>query len=174
MLTELFTSKTRIRVLLKLFLNPGVSSYLRELAQEFSVSPAAIKDELDKLSQAGYLSKEKSGRSILFRADTTHPFFPEIHSIVRKYLGIDRIIEQVMANLGVVQRVYILDDYAQGKDSGLIDVLIVGDVNRDKLEAMRLSTEKKINRLLRVMAVSDEEFAGGREVFLARPHWRVV
>ena len=36
MLTELFTSKTRIKLLLKLFLNPGVSCYLRELADEFS------------------------------------------------------------------------------------------------------------------------------------------
>ena len=36
MLTELFTSRTRINLLLKLFLNPEVSSYLRELAREFN------------------------------------------------------------------------------------------------------------------------------------------
>lgn len=75
MLKELFTSKTRIKLLLKLFLNPDVSSYLRELAAEFDVSPNAMKEELDGLSEAGYLNKKKEGRYIFYNANSTHPFF---------------------------------------------------------------------------------------------------
>ncbi|MDD4953269.1 MAG: winged helix-turn-helix domain-containing protein [Desulfovibrionaceae bacterium] len=174
MLTQLFTSKTRIKLLLKLFLNPKVSCYLRELAKEFSLSPNAIKEELDSLSQAGYLVKEQNGRSFYFRANTGHPFFPEISSIVRKTLGIDRIIEQVIENLGRVEAVYILDDYAQGKDSGLIDLLLVGEVNREKLETLRLTTEKKIKRKIRVMDIPTDEFSRSRDIFLKRPNWKVI
>lgn len=174
MLTQLFTSKTRIKLLLKLFLNPGVSCYLRELAKEFEVSPNAIKEELDSLSEAGYLEREQNGRSAYFRANTRHPFFPEISSIVRKSLGIDQLIDEVVASLGRVEAVYILDDYAQGRDTGLIDVLIVGDVDRSRLDELARITEGKINRKVRTMCVGREDFLRNREVFFNRPNWKVL
>lgn len=174
MLTELFTSKTRIKLLLKLFLNPGVSCYLRELSDEFSVSPNAIKSELDSLSSAGYLTKKQDGRSIFFRANKKHPFFPEISSMVRKTLGIDCLVEQVMAELGQVEQVYILDDYAQGKDSGLIDVMVVGNVDRSKLTNLAAIAEQKISRKVRTMTMTPSEFDSSKAVFLKRPHWKVV
>jgi len=173
-LTELFTSKTRIKLLLKLFLNPDVSCYLRELAKEFGAAPNALKEELDSLSSAGYLDKEQQGRSIYYRANRSHPFFPEISSIVRKYLGIDRIVDQVMAGVGRVDSVYILDDYALGRDSGLIDVLVVGDVDRSKIDRLRVPAEQKIRRKIRVMVMEPGEFTSSREIFLARPHWKII
>jgi len=174
MLTELFTSKTRIKLLLKLFLNPEVSCYLRELSSEFDVSPNAIKGELDSLSEAGYLTREQSGRNAYFRANKSHPFFPEISSIVRKTLGIDKLVDEVMASLGNVDSVYILDDYAQGRDSGLIDVLIVGNVDRARLDDLKHIVEDKVGRKVRSMDVSPSEFESRRDVFLSRPHWKVV
>ncbi len=174
MLTELFTSKTRIRLLLKLFLNPGVSCYIRELATEFDVSPNAIKTEMESLSSVGYLEKTQRGRSIFFQANTKHPFFPEISSIVRKTLGIDKLIDEIITQLGRVDEVYILDDYAQGKDSGLIDLLIVGVIDRDRLEDLRRIAEAKINRRIRIMPLLPEEFAASGEVFRGRPNWKVI
>ncbi|EPR35560.1 putative GntR family transcriptional regulator [Alkalidesulfovibrio alkalitolerans DSM 16529] len=174
MLSELFTSKARIRVLLKLFLNPGISCYLRQLSGEFGLSPNALKEELDSLAGAGYLEREQNGRSVYFRANTKHPFFPEIHSIVRKHLGIDKIIEQVISALGQIDAVYLLDDYAQGIDSGLIDLLIVGTPSRNLLEGSRRGVEQKINRKIRYMIVSPEEFESDSSVFLQRPNCRVL
>jgi DNA-binding transcriptional ArsR family regulator len=174
MLSQLFTSKTRIQLLLKLFLNPDVSCYLRELATEFAVSPNAVKEELDSLTEAGYLEKQKKGRSIFFRANTSHPIFPELHSIVKKSLGIDRVVEEVRAALGDVKAVYILDDYALGKDSGLIDLLIVGDIKADRLQDYVRITEKKIRRKLRVLVLGSDEFEESKQTFFQRPHWKVV
>lgn len=174
MLPELFTSKTRIKVLLKLFLNPEVSCYLRELAAEFAQSPNALKCELDSLSKAGYLEREKKGRSIYFKANKAHPFFPEISSIVRKTLGIDSLVDEVMASLGDVHSVYILDDYAQGKDSGLIDVLIVGNIDRSRLNDLRRIVEAKVGRKVRTMDMTPDEFETSQSIFLNRPHWKVV
>ncbi|MDO9631958.1 MAG: winged helix-turn-helix domain-containing protein [Humidesulfovibrio sp.] len=174
MLTQLFTSKTRIKLLLKLFLNPGVSCYLRELAKEFALSPNALKEELDSLSNAGYLEREQNGRSAYFRANTKHPFFPEISSIVRKTIGIDKLVEEVMVSLGDIHSVYILDDYAQGKDSGLIDVLIIGNVDGVRLDKLKKIVEGKVGRKVRSIDVTLDEFESNRAVFLNRPHWKVV
>lgn len=174
MLSELFTSKTRIKVLLKLFLNPEVSCYLRELADEFSQSPNALKCELDSLSEAGYLEREKKGRSIYFKANKEHPFFPEISSIVRKTLGIDKLVDEVVASLGDIYSVYILDDYALGKDSGIIDTLIVGNIDQDRLYEFCKIVENKVGRKVRAIVVDLEEFVAIKDIFLKRPHWKVL
>ncbi len=174
MLTELFTSRTRVSLLLKLFLNPNASSYLRELAREFGLSPNALKEELDSLSSAGYLEKEHKGNAIFYRANTEHPFFPEIHSMVKKYFGMDKILDQILNDLGKVEAVYALDDYAVGRDSGLIDVLIVGDVDMEKVQALRHGVEQEIKRKIRVMVMTAQEFAESREMLLKRPNWRML
>lgn len=174
MLAELFTSKTRIKLLLKLFLNPEVSCYLRELSGEFTLSPNALKSELDSLSKAGYLERERNGRSVYFKANKKHPFFPEISSIVRKTLGIDKLVEEIIDKLGEVRAVYILDDYAEGRDSGLIDVLVVGDIDRNALDKLCRITEGKVNRKIRAMNVEADDFEKNRKIFLKRPHWKVL
>lgn len=175
MLKELFTSKTRIKLLLKLFLNPEVSSYLRELAAEFDVSPNAMKEELDGLSEAGYLNKKKEGRYIYYNANSTHPFFPEISSIVRKYIGIDQILEYILSTIGDVEAVYVLDDYAKGIDSGIIDVLIIGDeTNSDRIIALCNKAEEAIKRKIRIMVLDTDEFHKTKNIYMKRPNWKVV
>ena len=51
----LITSKTRIKILMRLFLNPDRNAYLRELADEFHASPSHIKEELDQLKESELL-----------------------------------------------------------------------------------------------------------------------
>lgn len=175
MLKELFTSKTRIKLLLKLFLNPDVSSYLRELASEFDVSPNAMKEELDGLSDAGYLNKKKEGRYIYYNANSAHPFFPEISSIVRKYIGIDQILEYIISTIGDVESVYILDDYAKGIDSGIIDVLIIGDdTDSARIGDLCSKAEEAIKRKIRIMVLNTPEFQETSNIYLRRPNWKVV
>lgn len=147
---------------------------MRELAKEFALSPNALKEELDSLSHAGYLEREQNGRSAYFRANTKHPFFPEISSIVRKTIGIDQLLDEVIASLGKLDAVYILDDYALGKDTGLIDLLVVGEVDRLRLDELARITESKISRKVRPFALTKKEFMTTKAVFLRRPHWRVI
>ena len=160
--------------MLKLFLNPEVSSYLRELAREFNLTPNALKEELDNLSATGYLEKEQRGNSIYYKANTRHPIFPEIHSIVKKHFGIDKILDRILNDLGKVDAVYALDDYATGRDSGLIDLLIVGVVDMDKIQGMKRSAEMEIKRKIRLMVMMAQEFAESREMILKRPNWRML
>ena len=93
---------------------------------------------------------------------------------MRKSLGIDQLLDDVIASLGKVEAVYVLDDYAQGKDSGLIDLLVVGDVDRVRLNELASIAERKIKRKVRVMDVTAEDFARTGDVFLKRSHWKVV
>ena len=53
MLDALITSKTRVRLLVKFFLNPTMKAYLRELASEFDESTNSVRLELNRLKEAG-------------------------------------------------------------------------------------------------------------------------
>jgi hypothetical protein len=83
-------------------------------------------------------------------------------------------VDEVVASLGEVHAVYILDDYAQGRDSGLIDALIVGRIDRGRLDRLRSIVEAKVERTVRVLDVTPEDFNAHEAVFLGRPHWRVL
>jgi len=89
----IISSKTRIKLLMRFFFNPETRSYLRELASEFGVSTNSVREELNQLSKTNLLKSEKNGRQIYYMANTEHPLFPELKSMVGKVMGIDRVVE---------------------------------------------------------------------------------
>lgn len=169
MLDTLFTSKMRVQILMRLFLNPDSQAYLRELAQEFRASPGHLRTELKQLSDAGLLTSDKDGRQIQYKADRSHPLFPELQSMVRKALGMDRILDSVLERLGRLELAFLLDDYAQGKDSGIIDLGLVGDIEQANLADLVRKTERYINRRIRTLVMDAEEYQRLRPTLSARP-----
>ncbi len=166
MLKSLITSETRIRLLLKFFLNPGTRSYLRELAKEFNESTNGIRVELNKLTNAKILDIEKNGRSKIYRANTEHPLFNEIRQIVLKSTGIDKVISNIIDKAGDIHLAFIRGDYAVGKDSGLIDLVIVADnLNDNEIERVRKKTEKLIDRKISIVRLSITEYKNLKEKF---------
>jgi hypothetical protein len=134
MLDSLITSKTRVKLLLKFFSNKNSTAYLRSLATEFGESTNAVRHELNNLSNAGFLLSKPNGRTIEYNANTKHPLYPELKSLVHKYLGLDKIVENVVHKLGDVKMAFITGDYADGHDSGIIDLVLVGEVNDANLK----------------------------------------
>jgi len=169
LLDGLITSKVRIRILMRLFLNPGRSAYLRELAKEFDASPSQIKDELDKLNGSGLLVSKKNGRQVNYSANTRHSLYPELHSMVKKAMGMDQILESVIRRLGNLEQAFLIDDYATGKDSGLIDLVFVGDIDRVNLDDLVQKTERYIQRKIRFLIFSPDETEQTEALLKDRP-----
>jgi DNA-binding transcriptional ArsR family regulator len=157
MLDTLITSKTRLNLLLKFFSNPQTVSYLRSLAEEFGESTNSVRVELNRLTEAGYLESRSEGNTIQYKANSRHPLYNEIRSVVSKYLGFDSLVEEIIANLGDVQNAYITGDYASGKDSGLIDLVIAGSPNREYLDRLVTRAEQLIHRRIRVLVLNPTE-----------------
>jgi len=157
MIDSLITSKTRVKLLIKFFLNPNTQAYLRELETEFNISTNSIRVELKNLSKAKLLSSRNSGRTIKYRANTKHVLFDEIHSLVEKYIGIDQVIEKLVKKLGDVESAYLVGDYARGTDSGLIDVVLVGNINMKELNRIANQRGKEISRKIRSLVLTKKE-----------------
>lgn len=126
MLESIITSKTRIRLLVKFFVNEANRGYLRGLASEMNENTNAIRKELNNLSEAGYILRDASSSKIIYRANTTHPFFVNLQQLVRKHIGIDAIVDTILQRMGEVNRVFVLGDFAKGIDSTTIEVVIEG------------------------------------------------
>jgi len=156
--TGLIGSKTRVKLLTRFFFNPEARSYLRELAKEFNVSTNSVREELNQLTKTRLLTSEKNGRSVLYRANTKHPLFPELKSMVGKVMGIDQVIDGIVNRLGDVESAYIIDDYAEGKDTGIIDLVVVGEINQNHLNDLIKKTESYIKRKIRSLVLTQKEY----------------
>lgn len=159
MIETLITSKTRVKLLIKFFLNAETSSYLRELAADLNENTNAVRVELNRLRRAGILLSERSGNKVFYRANREHIFFKDIQSIVSKYTGFDRLLEEVVEYLGDLKRVYVIGDYANGNDSGNIELLMTGGVKLDYLTNLIDRMELEINRTIKCAVMTPEEAA---------------
>ncbi|MCH7409671.1 ArsR family transcriptional regulator [Belliella sp. DSM 111904] len=156
MLDSLITSKTRLKLLIKFFSNPKNQGHLRGLADEFGESTNAIRKELNNLSEAGYLLKVADKNKIDYQANTNHPFFSNIQDLIRKYLGLDKLLATVLERMGDVHEVALVGDYARGLDSGKIDVQVTGDkLNEHYLEMISEKLKELIKKEV-VFSIQDQ------------------
>lgn len=158
MLEALISSRTRIKLLLRFFLNPSTTAYLRGLADEFDESTNAIRVELNRFEDAGMLVSESQGNKKIYKANDRHPLFGDVRNIMLKYIGIDRIIEVVINRMGKLDKLYLTGDYAKGRDTGIIDLVFVGDIDKEYLVTMVGKAEKLIDRKVRFITYATDEW----------------
>jgi predicted nucleotidyltransferase len=165
LLQTLITSKTRLRLLLKFFLNSNTTSWLRDLEAEFGESTNGIRLELKHLEDAGMLTSEMTGNRKIYRANTKHPLFGDIHQLLLKYTGIDQIVDRVAEKLGGLSQVWLTGSFARGLDNPVIDILLVGE-EIDTVYLLNLinKVEKIISRKIRFLIVSNNE----KEIYMTK------
>jgi DNA-binding transcriptional ArsR family regulator len=134
-----------------------MKAYLRQLADEFGESTNSVRVELNRLTEAGILESQAEGNVIQYKAKASHPLFPEIKSIVTKITGIDQLIEEVIERLGNLENAYLVGDYASGKDTGVIDILLIGDININYLTDLIKKAEELVKRKIRYLVFSEPE-----------------
>lgn len=158
MINTLITSQTRIKLLKKFFLNHSTKAHLRGLESEFGESSNSIRIELNRFEDAGLLTSLRDGNKKLYQANTGHPLYRDIHSIVMKETGLDRVIDKVIHRLGNLQSVYLVGDFAHGKDSQVIELILVGaDIDSDYLAKKVVQAEELVGRRVSYMVLEPSE-----------------
>ena len=161
MLETIIRSKTRLNLLIKFFVNIANKGYLNSLANEFGESTNSVRKELNNLTEAGYLIKKDIKNKVVYSANVNHPLFDTLQSIVHKHLGIEDILKRIINNIGEIEKIILLGDYSRGIDSGVIDILIIGeDINKKYLDEItsRVESEikRKVNFLISSTGISEE------------------
>ena len=127
LLGPFITSKTRLKLLLRFFLNRNLSGYLQGLSKELNQNTNSIRVELNRLEEAGILYSELGGRRKLYRVNEQHPLTEDITNIVRKVTGVDALIDRVVGRLRNLEQVWICGELARGVQSENIECILVGE-----------------------------------------------
>lgn len=158
MLNSLITSKTRLKLLMKFFINTEVTGYLRNLATEFGESTNGIRQELNHMEEAKLLLSETIQNKKIYRANPQHPYYNELHGLVLKHIGIDQIVDNVVKRVGALQEAYIINDFALGNQGKTLDLVLVGeDFDQYYLEKIVEKAEKDLPFRIRLVTLSPEE-----------------
>ena len=127
LLGPLITSKTRLKLLSRFFLNHSVGGYLQGLSKELKENTNSIRIELNRLEKAGLLKSKTHGRRKLYSVNKTHPLTLDLTSIVLKVAGIDALLERVVGNLPPLEQVWVGGELAKGLPSKYIETILVGE-----------------------------------------------
>lgn len=158
MIGSLITSHTRIKLLKKFFLNSNTKAHLRGLEAEFGESSNAIRLELNRFEKAGLLDSAREGNKKVYQANQQHPLFLDLHRIILKETGIDRVIENVSSRIGKIAVVYLTGDFARGKDGPVISLILVGkDIDRGYLARKVKQAEEMVRRKVSYIVLEPEE-----------------
>jgi predicted nucleotidyltransferase len=158
MINALITSETRIKLLRKFFLNSKTKAHLRGLESEFGESSNSIRLELNRFEEAGLLHSLRDGNKKVYQANANHPLFGDIHSIILKEAGIDRVIEKVIQRIGSLICIYLTGDFARGKDSPVIDLILVGkNIDREYLARKIMQAEELVGRKVSYVVLQPDE-----------------
>lgn len=143
---------------MKFFLNSSMKAYLRGLAEEFGESTNAIRLELNHLEEAGLLQSELEGNKKVYQANPSHPLFNDIRNLVLKHSGITQVIEEVIERAGEIYKVWIRGDFAIGKDSQIVEMVISGKcIDMDYFISLLHKAERLINREIRYSVIDPGE-----------------
>ncbi len=156
MIETLISSKTRLKLLLKFFLNSSNTSYLRSLEVEFKESTNAIRIELNRFEKAGLLQSEKVGNKKFFSANPSHPLFINLQQIVKKHIGLDTIIENIVVKLESIERVYLIGKLAQGINESVMSFEVIGKVKADRLKTLVTKVEKQLDKKISIAVYTND------------------
>ena len=129
---------------------------MRGFADEFGDSTNSIRIELGKLQEAGLIESFADGQKVVYRPNSKNPFYLELTRLVSKYLGFDQLVERVLSQLGDLQAAYVIGDYANGLDTGVIEVALVGDVDQGYAASLAEKGQKELRRKVRLAFLKDE------------------
>ena len=78
--------------------------------------------------------------------------------MVGNVMGIDHVIDDLAGRLGDLEKAYLIDDYAEGKDTGIIDLLLVGNIDPYHLNDLSRKSERYIKLKIRSLVLSRDEY----------------
>lgn len=158
MLSTLITSKTRIKILVKFFINHEAYGYLRNLESEFGESCNAVRIELNRFEKAGLLATSTTGNKKLYKANTSHPLCHDLKLFLTKMVGIDYLANSIVPKIPNLESAYITGSLPQSVETNIYDLVLVG-TNIDKAKVSKLvdKFEDKAAKKIRFLILKPAE-----------------
>ncbi len=176
MLSKLFGSNARVKILKQFLFNPDGRYYIRQLARDLSLQVNSVRRELDNLEDFGLLRTETAAdkeegqndkvgqEKKYYRVNKNFALFEDIKALVAKsqILYKDDLVKN-LAKLGNI-KLLLLTGIFVNKFNSPIDILMVGRVNKDKLVKTIKDLELDLGREVNYTIMDAAEFKYRRDI----------
>jgi predicted nucleotidyltransferase len=129
-LASLLFGAYRRDVLALLLLHPETSLHVREIARATGTAPGTLLRELNRLADAGVLTRKPGGNQVHFQADTRCPIHEDLRNLLKKTVGVVDVLREALAPLASkVDAAFVYGSVARGDErSGSdMDLMIIGE-----------------------------------------------
>lgn len=153
-------SKIRQKILRLLFANGEKEFYLSEIARIAGTSAGNVQRELEKLKKEGVVTSKKKGNLRYYILDKKNPAFIDIENIIKKTIGIDAELSEVLGRMKGIDFAFIFGSYAKDKlkNESDIDLVVIGDPDEEDLVRKIKKIERSISREINYHLYTISEF----------------
>ncbi len=159
-LSDIITSKVRVKILDLFFSNVREMYHVRGIVREIKEEINAVRRELERLEAAGLLKKENRGNRLYYYLNTDYHFFGDILSMVSKTTGLGADIIESKNKIGKVSFVMFYGKFVRRKDrkrEDSVDILVVGDVVLPELSTIIRREESKRGKEINYTVMTRDE-----------------
>lgn len=156
MLKRLFTSNTRIKLLTTFLLNPDQEFFIRELTRRLNEQINSIRRELDNLKKIGILKTKSKSRKKYYYVNKNFFLLPELTALISKAIASDKKIAQDLERMGEIKMLALAGLFIN-KPTETIDMLIVGNIDREKL-ANYLNVKMQTERPVKFTVLTEDDY----------------
>lgn len=159
MLSDLITSKSRIKLLNVFLTSPYEMYHVRELVRRTDDEINAVRRELAFLEKKGILVREPRANRVYYSLNKAYPFYFDLLAFGTKTIGLGNDILKNKAKLGKIKYAMFSGRFVRRtrKAADDVDLLIVGTIVLPELAALVRNEEKRIDREINYTAMSEEE-----------------
>lgn len=171
-LMAIFRSQVQAEILTSVMLSPGQHS-ISDLAVRLDAPYATVHREVERLLDAGLLKDSRIGRTRLLSPNTASPAYRPLRDLVLVAFGPREVIMQEFSELNGLEGLLIYGSWAarysgvEGPEPGDIDVLVIGDVDRDDIFEAAERAQDRLEREVNPQLVTGIRWHEGSTPFLA-------
>jgi DNA-binding transcriptional ArsR family regulator len=152
-LLPILRSQQQGEILALLLGDPGLELSLTEIASRTGAPHPSVHREIQRAEQAGLITTRKIGNTRLARANTASPYYSGLAEVLTRAFGVPAVLTEALQPLQRISAAYIYGSWAARHEGqagqrpvGDIDVLILGEPDRDQLYAALSAAEKRLGR----------------------------
>ena len=152
-LLPILRSQQQGEILALLLGDPDLELSLTEIAARTGAPHPSVYREIQRAEQAGLVTTRKMGNVRLVRANTASPYYPGLADVLTRAFGVPAVLAEVLRPVGGIAAAYIYGSWAARHDGqagqrpvGDIDVLVLGEPDRDRLYDALSTAEERLGR----------------------------
>lgn len=164
MLEQLFGSRTRVKLLRLLLLNPEKAYYVRQLTRLLDEQINSVRRELGNMAAIDLVLSEEKDQKKFYRANPDCLLYDELQALVIKsHLTLEKDLVHGIKDLENVKLLVLTGIFTEEEDART-DILCVGDVDEKKFRLLIKRFRKDYPRDLNFTMMGEEEYRYRKEI----------